>query len=234
MATEDTKKDVELEEENEELEDQTADDSGKDDGSDSSDNKGTKGGSSSKGGKTFTQEQVNRMMTKEKKQGRNSAYNELGIDPKDTKTIEQFKAYIASLKTDEQKKQEEDAEAQRKLVEAQNRATIAEAKAEAMTLGIKPQFVEDAVTLALSKLTEDTDLKTIVGELKTKYPVWFGNSEEEDDKDDKAKKTGQRGTGSSVRKEQGSKDDNKSLGARLAAQRKSINNKKSSYWGGNK
>lgn len=233
MATEKYDNVEELDEEQEELADQNTEDSGDDKGS--KEDKGTKGGSSSKGIKTFTQEQVNRMMTKEKKQGRNAAFNELGIDQKDTKAIEQFKAYAASLKTDKQKREEEDAEAKQKLVDAQNRATVAEAKAEAMTLGIKPQFVEDAVTLVFSKLTEDTDLKTLVGELKTKYPVWFGITEEDDEdgKDTSKQKTGQRGTGSSVKKEQGNKDGKKGLGARLAAQRNSINNKKSSYWGGN-
>ena len=61
-------------EENEDVEDQdNKDDSGKsgDDKSGKGDDKG------SKSGKTFTQDQVNRMMTREKNQGRNAAYKEL-------------------------------------------------------------------------------------------------------------------------------------------------------------
>ena len=214
-------------EEHEDVEDQNdnEDDSGK-----SGNDKSGKDDKGSKSGKTFTQEQVNRMMTREKNQGRNAVYKELGINPKDTKMVNMFKAFIESQKTDEQKASEKEAENQSKMNEAEKRAQIAEAKAEAMMLGVKTQYVDDVVTLALAKKTEDSDLKTIIGEFKTKYPVWFGESSEEDDKKDKGK-TGQKGTGSSIKNSDKEKknEENKSLGARLAAQRKT--GKKSSYWG---
>ena len=136
-----------------------------------------------------------------------------------------------------QKAAEKEAENQNKMNEAEQRAQVAEAKAEAMMLGVKTQYVDDVVTLALAKMTEDSDLKTIIGEFKTKYPVWFGeSSDDEDDKDkDKCKgKTGQRGTGSSVKNsDKEKKGEEKGLGARLAAQRKT-SGKKSSYWGNNR
>lgn len=202
-------------------------------------------GSEDKAGKTFTQEQVNKMMAREKHQGANSVYKELGIDPKDTKAIGLVKALIASQKTDEQKA----AEQSKALVEAQNKAALSEAKAEAMMMGVQPQFVEDAVTLAMAKMKneEGSDIKTVLGELKTKYPVWFGKAAGQDDDDkkdsksgakdkdkdkDKAKEekktVGQRGTGSTV-KTNTSKDEKeeKSLGARLAAKRRSQNQHKS-------
>ena len=202
------------------------DDAGKDD-------KGSKGGSD----KTFTQDQVNRMMTREKNQGRNAAYKELGIDPKDSKTVAMFKAFVESQKTDEQKAAEKETENQNKMNEAEQRAQVAEAKAEAMMLGVKTQYVDDVVTLALAKMTDDSDLKTIIGEFKTKYPVWFGeSSDDEDDKNDKGKgKVGQKGTGSTVKSSKENKGDKeeKGLGARLAAQRKT-GGKKSSSWGNNR
>ncbi len=97
MAEENKKNLTEEEiEENEDDEDQTDnnDGSGKsgDDKSGKNDDKGSKGNT----GKTFTQEQVTRMMTREKNQGRNAVYRELGIDPKDTKTVNMFKAFIES------------------------------------------------------------------------------------------------------------------------------------------
>lgn len=223
-------------EENEDVEDQNDDkgDSGKsgDDKSGKGDDKGSKGN----GGKTFTQDQVNRMMTREKNQGRNAALKELGIDPKDTKAIAMVKALIDSQKTDEQKAAEKESENQTKMNEAEQRAQVAEAKAEAMMLGVKTQYVDDVVTLALAKMTEDSDLKTIIGEFKTKYPVWFGESSDDEDKNkDKGKgKTGQKGTGSSIKNsDKEKKGEEKGLGARLAAQRKS-SGKKSSYWGNNR
>lgn len=224
-------------EENENVEDQNnnKDDSGKS-GKDDKSGKDKSGDDNGKSGKTFTQEQVNKMMTREKNQGRNAALRELGIDPKDSKSIAMVKAFIDSQKTDEQKAAEKDAENQTKMNEAEQRAQIAEAKAEAMMLGVKTQYVEDVVILALAKMTEDSDLKTIIGEFKTKYPVWFGESEDDDKggKDKGKGKTGQKGTGSSIKasKEDKGKEE-KSLGARLAAQRRGAG-KKSSYWGNNK
>ena len=219
-------------EENEGVEDQNDNkgDSGK-----SGDDKSGKDDKGSKSGKTFSQEQVNRMMTREKNQGRNAVYKELGIDPKDSKTINMFKAFIESQKSDEQKASEKEAENQSKVTEAEQRAQVAEAKAEAMMLGVKTQYVEDVVTLALARMTEDSDLKTIIGEFKTKYPIWFGESSEEDGKNNKDNgKTGKKGTGSSVKNSDKEKkgEESKGLGARLAAQRKT--SKKSSYWGDKK
>ena len=225
-------------EENEGVEDQNdnKDDSGKS-GKDDKSGKGKDGDDKSKSGKTFTQEQVNKMMTREKNQGRNAALKELGIDPKDSKMVAMVKALIESQKTDEQKAAEKDAENQTKMNEAEHRAQVAEAKAEAMMMGVKTQYVDDMVTLALAKMTEDSDLKTIIGEFKTKYPAWFGESEDDDKggKDKGKGKTGQKGTGSSVTtsKEDKGKGEEKGLGARLAAQRRGTG-KKSSYWGNNK
>ena len=224
-------------EENEDVEDQddNKDDSGKS-GKDDKSGKDKGGDDKGKSGKTFTQEQVNKMMTREKNQGRNAALKELGIDPKDSKMVAMVKALIESQKTDEQKAAEKDAENQTKMNEAEQRAQVAEAKAEAMMLGVKTQYVDDVVTLALAKMTEDSDLKTIIGEFKTKYPVWFGESEDDDKggKDKGKSKTGQKGTGSSVKNsDKEKKGEEKGLGARLAAQRRGTG-KKSSYWGNNK
>lgn len=221
-------------EENENVEDQddNKDDPGKS-GKDDKSGKDKGGDDKGKPGKTFTQEQVNKMMTREKNQGRSAALKELGIDPKDSKMVARVKALIESQKTDEQKAAEKDAENQTKMNEAVQRAQVAEAKAEAMMLGVKTQYVDDVVTLALAKMTEDSDLKTIIGEFKTKYPIWFGESD--GDKDKNKGKTGQKGTGSSVKtsKEDKGKGEGKGLGARLAAQRRGAG-KKSSYWGNNK
>lgn len=181
--------------------------------------------------KTFTQSQVNKMMTREKGQGRNAALKELGIDPKNTTLLASVKAFIESQKTDDQKKAEKEAAEAEAISKAEERAAIAEAKAEAMMLGVQKQFVDDVVVLATAKLAESEggDLKTIIGELKTKYPIWFGESSEDDDK----KKTGQKGTGASMKTGEKGKSGGKAdqgLGARLAAQRKPAE-RKNSFWG---
>ena len=186
----------------------------------------------SSGEKTFSQLDVNRMMAREKKQGRNSVYNELGIDPNDTKSIEFIKAIVCAQNGQAQEAgNDNDAIARQneQLAEAEHRAAVAEAKAEAMTLGVKPQFVDDVVTLATVRIAEQegAEFKTIIGELKQKYPVWFGNAD-----DDDLPNAGQKGTGSSIKSDSGSNGSNKEdgLGKRLAAQRKP-SKKNFSYWG---
>lgn len=225
-------KGVNTEEENEDVEDQNNQSGTGDNGGDNKGGKGT--GDNGGSAKTFTQDQVTRMMTREKNQGKAAAYKELGIDPKDTKMVKMFQAFVASQKSDEQKAAEKQAEDNQKAQENEMRILKAEAKAEAMMLGIKKQYVEDAVALAISKLTDDTDIKTLLGEYKTKYPIWFedGAGGDEDDNGKKGK-TGQRGTGSSVKGDNGGKAGNgkeaSGMGARLAAQRKASAPKKS-FW----
>lgn len=179
-------------------------------------------------GKTFSQDDVTRMMTREKQQGRNAVFNELGIDPNDTKTIEMVKAIMAAQKQDEEPPVAPSAD----LIEAQHRADVAEAKAEAMMLGAQPKFVDDIVTLATAKLqdSDETDFKTVVSQIKEKYPVWFGEGGSDDDSKNSV---GSRGTGSSIGSNTGAKKDagagELSLGQRLAASKKSSKPSKS-FW----
>lgn len=200
------------------------DDNGSGDSVNSSSNSGSDNGQG--GSRTFTQDDVTRMMTKEKQQGRNAVFNELGIDPNDTKTIEMVKAIMAAQKQDEEPPVAPSAD----LVEAQHRADVAEAKAEAMMLGAQPKFVDDIVTLATAKLQDsgETDFKTVIGQIKEKYPVWFGKA----DDNDSSSNVGRRGTGASLGSASGSGSSSSnapSLGARLAASRTS-RKPKSSYW----
>lgn len=197
---------------------------------------GAGNGDGSNGEKTFTQDDVNRMMTREKKQGRNSAYNELGIDPSDTDSIELIKSIMSAKKQSATGGDDVSTASQandEKVAELEHRAKVAEAKAEAMMLGVKPQFVDDVVTLAAAHLAEQgegAEFKSVIGELKSKYPLWFGT--DEDDKN----AAGKSGTGSSINPDSGSNGSKKDegIGKRLAAQRKpSGNGKKFSYWGKN-
>lgn len=179
-------------------------------------------------GKTFSQDDVTRMMTREKQQGRNSVFNELGIDPNDTKTIEMVKAIMAAQKQDEEPPVAPSAD----LIEAQHRADVAEAKAEAMMLGAQPKFVDDIVTLVTAKLqdSDETDFKTVVSQIKEKYPVWFGEGGSDDDSKNSV---GSRGTGSSIGSNAGAKKDagagELSLGQRLAASKK-LSKPSKSFW----
>lgn len=178
--------------------------------------------------KTFTQAEVNKLAAREKRQGVSSVYKQLGIDPKDKKTITMFKAFVDSQKSEEQKELEKQNESNQKVAEAEERAMKAEIKAELMVAGIQSQYVEDAMTLVTARISEDQDAKTVISELKTKYSVWFKEAEEDGKKDESTKKKDGTGSSFSSKNNKGDKED-QSLGARLAAQRRVKNNKKS-YW----
>lgn len=206
--------------------DTTTGGTGTDDNGTGTDDNADNSGASGSGEKTFTQKEVSAMMAREKKQGRNAAFNELGLNPKDKKTMAIIKAVIDSQKADDDNASGSEND------ELVKRAEVAEAKAEAMLSGVKKEFVEDAVTLIMAKKTEGSDLKTLFSELKTKYPVWFDSEDDESDKNNN--NVGSKGTGASLgsRSDQGGSNP-KGLGARLAAQKKG-HSKQSSYWGNKK
>lgn len=199
-------------------------------GADGEDNGSAAGSNEGNDEKMLSQSEVNKIAAKEKNQGRQAVYNELGIDPKDSKTIALIKALTsANSAGDGADVGAESNELNEQLEQAKHDAFIAEAKAEAMMQGCQKQFVDDAVTLVTARLVDDpdSDMKTIFGELKTKYPVWFEESGE-----DKGSNAGKKGTGSSMKGASGS-DGGKgetSLGARLAVKRKGATSKKGSYW----
>ena len=174
-------------------------------------------------GRMFSQSDVSRMMAREKQQGRNAAFNELGIDPNDTATMNLIKTILAAQKANEEPPVAPSSE----LIEAQHRADIAEAKAEAMMLGASSQYVDDIVTLATAKLDTagETDFKAVLESIKTKYPVWFGVKDDDN-------KSGHKGTGSSLPSYSGNNKGGSgelSLGQRLAAAKKPTRAAKS-YW----
>lgn len=178
--------------------------------------------------KTFTQREVNRMMAKEKRQGKASVYRELGINPKDEALINMLKAVINS-QTGSKNKDDVNTVDNTRVREAEHKALVAEIKAEAMMQGVAKNYVEDVTTLVMSKLSDDTDVETLINELKIKYPVWFDVEEDESDKGNK-NNAKNKNTGTSLNNKKNSKtnENAQGLGARLAAQKK--HKAKASYW----
>lgn len=184
--------------------------------------------------KTFTQAQVESIKAAEKQSARDAVFKELGLSPDDTKVVSMFKAFIESQKSEEQKGEEEKAKAVASVAKSEHRARIAEAKAEALLVGANPEYVDDIITLAMSKTAnnEGTDIKSAINEIKTKYPTFF-KVDSDDDKDSKGS-VGEKGTGSSIKGDnktsKGKKEEIISgLGKRLAKGRAGSGNK-SSFW----
>ena len=173
--------------------------------------------------KTFTQEQVNKMMANEKDEGRRSVLKELGIE--DSKqlanAVKVYKAIKESERTEDDKKNDvvaENAELRRKLLET-------ELKAEALEFGVQKQYADDVKLLVISKLNEDNDVKTVLSELKKKYPVMF--TENEENNQSERRNTGTDSNPSDIRR---ANENNKGdIGRRLANENRRATNKSSFF-----
>ena len=175
--------------------------------------------------RTFTQEEVNRMMAKEKGQGRNAVYNELGISPDDEEAI----AIVRQLMSGRATENSDVTKLTARVEEAEARAREAEAKLALLEAGVLPDYVEDAMAIAAARGVEDP--KEAVKELKPRYPMYF--SEPAAKQQPGSGSTGQRGTGATPKASSGTpkQPEKGSMGKRLAAKR---SGGKSSYshWSG--
>lgn len=180
--------------------------------------------------RVFTQDEVSKMMAREKRQGKNSVYNELGIDPDDTSAVQMFKAFVEAQKTDDEKRAEQDAKNQQVMSDMSEKLKVAEAKAALMQAGVSGEYVDDAVVIALSRISADEtlDVETVAKDLKAKYSVWFeGSSKGTENKQSVGKKGTGKTAGNSNKNSGGSSIAG--IGKRLAETKKSQAPKKS-FW----
>lgn len=173
-------------------------------------------------GKTFTQEEVTRMLANEKRQGRYSVLRELGIDPEAKDGIKNAKKTLDDQKTQKQLDDEALNTEKEAKIKAEQRATIAEQKLAALSAGCKREFVDEVTALAAIKMDDKTDFDAAVSAIKEKMPNLF-----EDDGTD----TGSGGTGQGQghrRKDNTQKPG--SFGQRLAQGAKEANPKDNPYF----
>ena len=176
-------------------------------------------GSQGTGAKTFTQEDVNRMMANEKRTARSALLKELGYEVKDgkiTETIATVKGILDSGKTQQQLDQEARTAAENNLAAEKSKTSTLQARVDVMTAGVKPEFVDDAIAMLLPQVTEQKPLSKLLEEYKTKYPAWYGES------------SGSGGTGNSTKNGRNTGGTQSGLGKRLAESNKSA--AKSSYF----
>lgn len=212
--------------------DEGSEDDSDDDDDDDGDEDGKKSKSDSKSAneKTFTQKQVNAMMSTEKKQGRRALLKELGFkNEKEAKSaLEQYLKYVESQKTDDQKQADAKNKENDAILEAERKANIAEAKVSALSMGCKKECVDDMVALVMGKLSDDNDdVQALMTEMKTKYPSMFESGKEDDDDKSKA---GKRGTGTTRKQTKADPKKDESLGKRLATKKVATTSTKKSIW----
>lgn len=171
--------------------------------------------------KTFTQEDVNTMMANEKRTARMALLKELGYEVKDgdyKKTISTVKGILDAGKTQQQLDQEARTRAEEAQTAAETKASALQAQVDVMKAGVKPDYVDDAITMLLPKVTEEKPLSKLLEEYKTKYPSWFGEAE------------GSKGTGGPTNPPRGKGGESGGMGKRLAQSGKSNAQAKSSYF----
>ena len=92
----------------------------------------------------------------------------LGYDDADSlkSALEDHKKYVDSQKTDTQKAQDDLAAATKRLAEETEARILAEAKCEALNMGVKPELVSDVVLIAKSRVTKEKDIAKVLSEMK--------------------------------------------------------------------
>jgi hypothetical protein len=151
--------------------------------------------------KTFTQEEVNRMLANEKRQGRQSVLKDLGIDVNDKDGVKKAKESLDSLKTQAQKDSEALEAAKTAQTEALTRATLAEQKLAVLEAGCKSEYVSEVTALASAKVDDKTTFEDAIKSVKEKMAMFFqeddpgtggGQGHKRSPKDEKAGSMGKR------------------------------------------
>ena len=184
-------------------------------------NAGAEGGQSGSTPKTFSQDEVNTMMANEKRTARNALLKELGYEVKDgdyKKTVGDIKAILDQGKTQQQLDKEAKTQAEERATSAEGKAIALQAQVDVMKAGVKPEYVDDAITMLLPRVTEQKPLTKLLEEYKTKYPAWFGEA------------GGSKGTGGPTNPPRGKGGEAGGMGKRLAQTGKNTAPAKSAYF----
>lgn len=131
--------------------------------------------------KTFTQEDVNNLIAKEKKKSTEKLLKELGIEDFENakEGLQKFKEWQESQKTE----QEKQAELLQTLEKEKN--TLAEennnlkTQLAALKVGVKAESVEDVVVLAQKYVSDEVDIDKAIQQVLEKYPNFKAQQEQQ-------------------------------------------------------
>lgn len=108
--------------------------------------------------KTYTQEELDALLNDAKK------------DLPSEEDLAKFKEWQENQKTDEQKKNEKfEAEAKARK-EAEDKVSTLEAKVSCLSKGVKADFVDDAITLAKTRVTDALTIDQAIDKVLEKHP----------------------------------------------------------------
>lgn len=118
----------------------------------------------------------------EKKKAVNDLLKKLGYGDEESLNtdITEYKKYLDSQKTAQEKVQGTLDETTKQLAEEREARIVAEAKVEAMKLGVKEGLVDDVVLIAKNRVTKDKDIVAVLTEMKDNADekIYFKSEEE--------------------------------------------------------
>ena len=126
--------------------------------------------------KTFTQEEVNAFVAKEKRLAQERLLKEAGFEDFENakEGVAKFKEWQESQKTEAQRQAEELENARKQLEQFNSEKFKLEAQLEALKAGANQDSLEDVILLAKAKVSDDVSIAEAIKQTLEKYPQ-FGN-----------------------------------------------------------
>lgn len=140
--------------------------------------------------KSFSQEDLNRIGTKENRAGQLKILKELGIENIEDakKGLEELNNWKESQKTEKEKLEGNLTNAQQENERLKQQAAQLEAKVSAMSKDVKVDSLDDVLVLAQSKVNEETDINAAIDAVLEQYPHFKKQEVVSEDKQEDKKK----------------------------------------------
>ncbi|CAW92163.1 hypothetical protein [Streptococcus equi] len=122
--------------------------------------------------KTFTQDDLTRVGTKEHSKGYNKALKELGFDDADSaqEALKAYRDWQESQKSEAEKQAEVLAAKDKELEEALANNKALNAKLAAMSLGVNVDSIDDVIALSERLVTDEISIDDAIKKVLDKYP----------------------------------------------------------------
>lgn len=129
--------------------------------------------------KTFTQEEMNRIATKEAKKAQETLLKQLGMtDIKSAKDgLAQLKVMLDAQKTEAQLAAEKAQTLEVEKTNALTRAETLEAEVAALKAEVKPESLSDVIVLARNLVSDDVNIDEAIKQVTEKYPQFKRTTE---------------------------------------------------------
>ncbi len=133
--------------------------------------------------KTFSQEDVTRISTKEHKSGYSKAIKDLGFSDVESakNALAEYAKWQESQKSEADKQAEALTAKDKELANVQAENKILASKLAALSKGVNADSVDDVIALAERLVTDDVSIDDAIGQVLTKYPQ-FGKQEPVEEK----------------------------------------------------